>query len=1423
MKNQLSHNPVSLRWVTHFATRAASLIFLALSVSALTAQDIGDEWTGRRGDANPNLTYTAMVTTATGRMIAVGSFGQLMYSDNGGSHWDFSRIEVGGRGVIGNITDIKEFSIGNTGSRRLIATAVHLTSGGPLGFVGRTVLYHSSNNGTTWTEQPFPYNDVELGGGLNYAGVVLTGLHVSPSGEILAYGTTNVARSPFLVWSIGGLIYRSVDGVNWNLARFAYGPLYHMAGAGGRVIAVGANTVLDSADGAGWNGYFLDRAAVMDGGQLMSYEDADRVRLYDVVEQGGNFTAYGIIHKRIGPIIETAAIARQFTLTSSAPFGPGRIWDVHNQSTDPGNFVPTGGELLGIGLGGVRASSNNGETFSVRNTSPRPRGRSYTKSGSNITVVNSSSEVWKSTSSGATWSKVWDVPEIPNINVLGVFFGRLYGVSYYGGSNGIYVSSDNGETWTQISTVTGSVIRQVGNRLIMPKGPASAVRISDDEGATWQDRTVASTTAAGNHIALTPTGRLVMAASGKSVSNQGVFYVSDDDGETWQPRVLQGLQWGEVPSMIFCTAEGTLMSVTNTSATFNPRIYRSEDDGETWTHSDVFRSTPGLDPISNAPGQTVITGRLMRQGPSGRILLLGDEDEVLSSDDDGVTWTVRLNLDTPLVGSWLDWQIEGLVWAGDRWVAISSRNNDRGQKRYFSMVSGDDGETWREAPIQLNLAGTGLFDLQVGLDGRLIATGSNGAVYTTDLPELPTPESPGLQVTEGSPIDVTIERPPFPGAVSATFRTVNGVALGGIDYTPAEGMLDWADGDETPRVVTITTLDNTLMQSPRSFTLAMEFGNDDLGGSSEIPIEVLDNDGAGFPGLRIIGGPVLYTSESGSSANFSVALQTPPVKNVTVNVSGWNMAEARVSKSKLIFTPENWNQEQTVRVTGLDDWVDDGDRAHTFVMTAVTRDANYSGLREELPAVNRDNDLPAAGTELRVGQLLDLPLDGFGDVIRVRGLPRGVRWDRTLGTLVGRVTAPRTYRLTLTVLEPGGGRVTFRVPLSIQPLPAYAVGTFSGSVDREATLNDGLGGIVQFSVRGSGASSGFVRLGGKRYAWRGTVTVPAVGPPSLVQTINRRGMDPLTFTTEFQQNQLLVGTLEEPSVATAAVNGWQHTWSRRNRVPEMMTGQFNTLLTLGAPSTGAPWIADPDVPQGSGHARVLVAPTGTVRWLGQLGDGTKLVGAVPLGPDGELRHWQTLYRNTGSVLFQGGINTSDELDGTGDWVKQIPQPSRTRDYVDGFGLDSRGPVGLILTGGRWTRPARGENLLDILGIDEIAENLGFAFTEGGISASATDPDVLATLDARNRIAPSATNPAAVAAKLNPATGILTGVLRPVDDNPEKPGSNLVRTTKYIGIWMPRLNRAEAAFQLPQLADPGTTTARTSPILSGKVVVLPRNE
>ena len=57
------------------------------------------------------------------------------------------------------------------------------------------------------------------------------------------------------------------------------------------------------------------------------------------------------------------------------------------------------------------------------------------------------------------------------------------------------------------------------------------------------------------------------------------------------------------------------------------------------------------------------------------------------------------------------------------------------------------------------------------------------------------------------------------GAATVNFSTSPGTALAGSDYTTTTGTLNWADGDGTPKSITIPILDNALPEPSETFTV----------------------------------------------------------------------------------------------------------------------------------------------------------------------------------------------------------------------------------------------------------------------------------------------------------------------------------------------------------------------------------------------------------------------------------------------------------------------------------------------------------------------------------------------------------------------------------------------------------------------------
>jgi autotransporter-associated beta strand protein len=89
----------------------------------------------------------------------------------------------------------------------------------------------------------------------------------------------------------------------------------------------------------------------------------------------------------------------------------------------------------------------------------------------------------------------------------------------------------------------------------------------------------------------------------------------------------------------------------------------------------------------------------------------------------------------------------------------------------------------------------------------------------------------------------------------------------------------------------------------------------------------------------------LTTTETGDTAQFTVALHSQPLGNVTIGLASSNLNEGTVSPPSLTFTPANWNQPQTVTITGVADLIADGDTAYTIVLLpAVSADPVYNGM-----------------------------------------------------------------------------------------------------------------------------------------------------------------------------------------------------------------------------------------------------------------------------------------------------------------------------------------------------------------------------------------------------------------------------------------------------------------------------------------------
>ena len=132
------------------------------------------------------------------------------------------------------------------------------------------------------------------------------------------------------------------------------------------------------------------------------------------------------------------------------------------------------------------------------------------------------------------------------------------------------------------------------------------------------------------------------------------------------------------------------------------------------------------------------------------------------------------------------------------------------------------------------------------------------------------------------------------------------------EYTePVESTVTIKTG-EKEAVYEVTTTDDSIDEEDGEVTVTVLSGTGyEVGTSSSATLEVRDNDTAGIRVSEVS----LRVSDLGGSVNYGVALTSEPVLEVRVEPRSQNSSVAEASGA-LVFTAENWREEQMITVTG---------------------------------------------------------------------------------------------------------------------------------------------------------------------------------------------------------------------------------------------------------------------------------------------------------------------------------------------------------------------------------------------------------------------------------------------------------------------------------------------------------------------------
>ena len=155
--------------------------------------------------------------------------------------------------------------------------------------------------------------------------------------------------------------------------------------------------------------------------------------------------------------------------------------------------------------------------------------------------------------------------------------------------------------------------------------------------------------------------------------------------------------------------------------------------------------------------------------------------------------------------------------------------------------------------------------------------------------------------------------------------------------------------------VTFATIDDNIASGDLSFNIKIKPSSTDVlyNNISEniIPITIKDDDISG-----IITDNISVTLNEGQSITRTFRLKSQPTSNVTLNIGSNNSSRLSISKSSLTFTASNWNIDQSVTFTSIDNSIADGDVTVSVTIKSTSSDINYNNLSSGFAITVKDND-----------------------------------------------------------------------------------------------------------------------------------------------------------------------------------------------------------------------------------------------------------------------------------------------------------------------------------------------------------------------------------------------------------------------------------------------------------------------------------
>ena len=210
-----------------------------------------------------------------------------------------------------------------------------------------------------------------------------------------------------------------------------------------------------------------------------------------------------------------------------------------------------------------------------------------------------------------------------------------------------------------------------------------------------------------------------------------------------------------------------------------------------------------------------------------------------------------------------------------------------------------------------------------------------------------------LDLEEGDEDTYTVVLDSEPtGSVSVRVK-----APAGTGVTVDKPALTFTDSNwDTEQTVTVRSEEDSDVEDETA-TLAHQVLGGGYGGvkADDVSVSVRDDD---TPGVTVH--PTMVPVDEGDDATYTVALDTRPAADVTVTINDpTDNTDVTVNQPSLTFTPDNWDREQTARVTAAhDDDLEAEDEIATVTHTATSTDTDYDGIAISDVTVNITDDDP---------------------------------------------------------------------------------------------------------------------------------------------------------------------------------------------------------------------------------------------------------------------------------------------------------------------------------------------------------------------------------------------------------------------------------------------------------------------------------